>query len=208
VADPTFTPSDVRADLDRLEKLLKRLATEYEMFLAGSIRWPPWQRHAEVEAIVRHYAKNPPQRTIERFRFNTMVHRLRTSLERWNRRQRAIEMEGHRARLAGPTARPLEAEDVNRPHVMVETRASGGKLDAAQLRDLYTSYKNASRARGLPVSGLTYRSFARKVDAAVGQARSHHPGRDVELLLDEVGGKVRLVVRPGAPREEEEPVGR
>jgi hypothetical protein len=91
---------------------------------------------------------------------------------------------------------------------MVETRATAGKLDATQMRDLYTSYKNASRARGLPVSGLSYRSFARKLDAAVGQARGRHPGRDVELLLDEVGGKVRLVVRPGAPREEDEPVGR
>lgn len=208
MADSMFTPTDVRADLDRLEKLLKRLATEYEMFLAGSIKWPPWQRHAEVEAIVRHYAKNPPQRTVERFRFNTMVHRLRTSLERWNRRQRLIEMEGHRARLAGPTARPLEAEDIHRPHVMVETRATAGKLDATQARDLYTSYKNASRARGLPVSGLSYRGFARKLDAAVGQARERYPGRDVELLLDEVGGKVRLVVRPGAPRKEDEPVGR
>ena len=208
MADSLFSPTEVRADLDRLEKLLKRLATEYEMFLAGSVRWPPWQRQAEVEAIVRHFAKNPPQRTVDRFRFNTMVHRLRTSLERWGRRQRAIEMEGHRARLAGRAARPIQAEDVNRPHVMVQMRAGGGCLDATQLRDLYTSYKNASRARGLPVSGLTYRNFARKVDAAVGAARGQHPGRDVELLLDEVGGKVRLVVRPGAPREEEEPVGR
>ncbi len=208
MADTLFTPTEVRADLDRLEKLLKRLATEYEMFLAGSIRWPPWQRQAEVEAVVRHYAKNPPQRTIDRFRFNTMVHRLRTSQERWNRRQRAIEMEGHRTRLAGQAPRPQEAEDVQRPHVMVRTFAGGGKLDATQLRDLYTTYKQASRARGLSVSGLTYRGFAVKVDAAVGQARSHHPGRDVELLLDEVGGKVRLVVRAGPPREEEEPAGR
>jgi len=208
VADSAFIPSDVRSDLDRLEKLLKRFATEYEMYLAGSIKWPPWQRQAEIEAIVRHYAKNPPQRTVERFRFNTMVHRLRTSLERWSRRQRAIEQEGHRARLAGTTARSANAEDVNRPHVMLATVAPAGKADAAQLRDLFTAYKKASRARGLPVSNLTYRSFANKLDHAVKQARGRHPGRDVELLLDEVGGKVRLVVRPGVPREEEEPVGR
>lgn len=208
MADSAFIPSDVRSDLDRLEKLLKRFATEYEMYLAGSIKWPPWQRQAEIEAIVRHYAKNPPQRTVERFRFNTMVHRLRTSLERWSRRQRAIEQEGHRARLAGTTARSANAEDVNRPHVMLATVAPAGKADAAQLRDLFTAYKKASRARGLPVSNLTYRSFANKLDHAVKQARGRHPGRDVELLLDEVGGKVRLVVRPGVPREEEEPVGR
>ncbi len=208
MADSAFIPSDVRSDLDRLEKLMKRFATEYEMYLAGSIKWPPWQRQAEIEAIVRHYAKNPPQRTVERFRFNTMVHRLRTSLERWSRRQRAIEQEGHRARLAGTTARSANAEDVNRPHVMLATVAPAGKADAAQLRDLFTAYKKASRARGLPVSNLTYRSFANKLDHAVKQARGRHPGRDVELLLDEVGGKVRLVVRPGVPREEEEPVGR
>lgn len=208
MADSAFIPSDVRSDLDRLEKLLKRFATEYEMYLAGSIKWPPWQRQAEIEAIVRHYAKNPPQRTVERFRFNTMVHRLRTSLERWSRRQRAIEQEGHRARLAGTTARSANAEDVNRPHVMLATVAPAGKADVAQLRDLFTAYKKASRARGLPVSNLTYRSFANKLDHAVKQARGRHPGRDVELLLDEVGGKVRLVVRPGVPREEEEPVGR
>lgn len=208
MADSIFVPSDVRSDLDRLEKLLKRLATEYEMYLAGSIKWPPWQRQAEIEAIVRHYAKYPPQRTVDRFRFNTMVHRLRTSLERWTRRQRAIEQAGHRARLGGGALRAAEAEDVQRPHVMLSTVAAAGKADAAQLRDLYTAYKQASRARGLPVSSLTYRSFAHKLDAAVKQARTRHPGRDVELLLDEVGGKVRVVVRPGVPREEEEPVGR
>ncbi len=195
MADQLFTPSEIGADLDRLEKLFKRISTEWEMFLARSVRWPPHQRQAEIEAIIRHYLKAPPQRTPDRFRFNTMVHRYRTNSERWRRRLRLLEETGSSRPGSPRRGRQAEIEDISRPHVLLSTRLRKGDASPDQMRDAYLAFRRARKARGHNVAKLTYRAFAEKISQHLGKVRDHAEGRPLELRVDELGGKVRIAVR-------------
>jgi hypothetical protein len=196
MADGIFQPTEVTADLARLEKAMKQLAIEYEMYLSQSTKWPPHQRLAEVTAIIRYYSKFTPRRTVERFRFNTLVHRHTTSMERWSRRLRVIEEKGAAARL-GRHRGQSEAEllDVSKPHTLAAAKLSSGQASGDQLRDFYVAYKQARKARGQAVSQLNYASFAETMKTTLQQARERAGGCDFELRVDEVGGKVRISVR-------------
>jgi hypothetical protein len=204
VADTLFTPTEVSADLNLLEKTLHQLGVDYELFFAGradgkSNLLPPHRRIAEVEAIVRHYTKHPPRRTADRFRFNTLVHRYRMNCERWSRRIRQQEEEGL-GRKAVPGRRSAEL-DLSQPQVLARTRAAAGQATGGQIRDLFLAYRTARKARGMAVLDLEYASFADGLTERLEHARNKSPDRDLELRVDEVDGKVRIAVRP-LPRPE------
>jgi hypothetical protein len=195
MGDQVFTPTEVRADLDRLEKTLKRLSIEYEMYLSQQVRWAPMQRQVECELIIRHYHKHPPRQTTDRFRFNTLVHRFRTSLERWGRRERQLQEQGvMRRRGAGRLKK--RGEDPNRAHTLYCQRLPEGSAVGDQVRDLYTAYRQARRARGQSVAPLSYAPFAGKLDRLLEQARRRAPGKPLELRVEHAGGKVSVSVRP------------
>lgn len=193
MGDSIFTPTEVTSDLNRLEQNLKRLGVEYEMYLTRMTKWAPFKTKAEVEAIIQYYATHVPRRTVDRFRFNTLVHRYRTSQERWTRRERIMNMEGT---AAGPPGKRERLDDPSRPHVLASTKISGGQPQGDQLRDLYLTYKQARVSRGLPVSNLNYSALADRIGQTIEQFRQKYPGKDLELRVDEVGGKVRIAVKP------------
>lgn len=206
MADSIFTPTEVTNDLNRLEQDLKRLGVEYEMYLTRMTKWAPFKTKAEVEAIVQYYSTHIPRRTAERFRFNTLVHRYRTSQERWSRRERAMNLEGS---AAGSRGKRERLDDPNHPHVLASTRVRGDAVAGDQLRDLYLTYKQARVSRGLPVSSLAYSPFADRIGKSIEEFRLRYPGRELELRVDEVGGKVRIAVKPaGGGRETPAPVPR
>ncbi|RMG42834.1 MAG: hypothetical protein D6718_13355 [Acidobacteria bacterium] len=190
-----FEPTEVRKDLDRLDRSLRKLRTQYELFLARITKWPPNETLMEVEAIIRHYTKYPPHRTVDRFRFNTLVHRHRTSMERWRRRQRKLEQIGSGHPRAG--SRRAD-EDLSVPQTLMITRAERGEVKGEQLRDLYLAYRQARKARGLNVAKLRYRKFVETVGRHLQTARSRAGDRDLELRVDTAGGKVTIAVRPVA----------
>lgn len=200
MADTLFTPTEVTADLAILDKLLHQVGVEWELYFAGRAdgkrMFPPSRRLAEIEAIIQYYTKTPPHRTAERFRFNTMVHRYRTSQERVNRRLRQLEEMG--IGLKASANKSLKADDISKPQILAATRTTGGAPTGDQLRDIFQAFRNARRARGLSVSDLNYREFADKLASRLQQAREQVPGRDFELRVDEVGGNVRVAVRPVA----------
>ncbi len=212
--DSLFTPTEVTADLHLLEKTLHQLSVDYELFFAARADGklgvqPPHRRLAEVDAIVRHFVKHPPHRTVDRFKFNTLVHRYRTSWERWRRRMKTLEELG--ATRAAAAAAHRHVEDLSRPQVLLATRLRRGEASPTQLRDVYLAYRTARKARGLSVTNLAYTPFADKVADRLESARRRNPGRDLELRIDELGGQVRVGVRCMARHEDAEspatPVG-
>lgn len=201
MGDSLFTPTEARADLELLDKTMKKLGIEYEMFFSQQIRWPPTRTQNETEAIIRHYQKSPPRQTSDRYRFNTLVHRYRTSQERWARRRRQLEEQGvslrHRYGGSGVPDRAAEraVADISKPQVLLATTAREGSTTGDQMRDVYSAYRQARKARGQSISSLSYAPFANKVGELLARAKERNGGKDVELRVTEVGGKVTLSVR-------------
>jgi hypothetical protein len=202
LGDSLFTPTEVTADLETLEKKIHQLGVDYEVFFTaradGKVNVPPpTRRQAEVEAISRYYLKNPPRRTADRFRFNTLIHRYRMNCERWSRRMRLQEEQGIVGRGTPASRREtLAADDISRPQVLAATRAPQGSVSGGQVRDLFTTFRGARKARGQAVADLSYGEFAERLAERIDEARRLSPGRDLELRVDEVQGRVRVAVRP------------
>ena len=195
MSDAIFTPTEARHDLDQMEKLMKRLSVEWEMYFSQAIRWPPNQRIAEIEAIVRHYTKEPPQRTAERFRFNSLVHRYRTRSELWSRRRRSLEESGVLARRR--SAQRGDPEETRKGDgSFASARAARGHASGPQLRELYTAFRQARRSRGEATADLPYSRFAERMSRHLERARGRSGGRDLELRVADHGGKVKVIVRP------------
>jgi hypothetical protein len=94
--------ADLERDLRRLKSDLGQLEIDYKMFFAGQRTRPPYALRSTVEALVRRLDRTPIQGSGERFRFNTLQHRLRTFVNLWDREVRARE-EGRPGVFSRPT---------------------------------------------------------------------------------------------------------
>jgi hypothetical protein len=139
---------------------------------------------------------------VDRFRFNTLIHRYRTNSDRWRRRLKALEELG--ASRTAQAAAKEHVEDLSKPQVLLATRLRAGQVSSAQIRDVYLAYRTARKARGLAVAGMSYTPFADTLSDQLDQARDRSPGADLELRVDEVGGKVRITVRSVGLEAEED----
>jgi hypothetical protein len=94
--------ADLERDLRTLKSDLVQLEIDYKMFFAGQRKRPPYVLRSTVEALVRRLDRSSIQGSGERFRFNTLQHRLRTFVNLWDREVRARE-EGR----PGPFSSPI-----------------------------------------------------------------------------------------------------
>ncbi len=104
--------------LDALEINLKRLRIEYEQYFKGSLKREPYQLLGRVQKTITRFASDPPRRTAQKFRFNSLVARFHSLRQLWGRTLRELERGIHttqvfRQKRAGdgaPAASKLEPE--------------------------------------------------------------------------------------------------
>ena len=82
-----MTPTEYR-HLDEFERDIKRLQIEYARYFAGDLDRPPTEIREELTARVRQLRLKPNPSTAERFRLNSLIARLNTLGELFDRRLR------------------------------------------------------------------------------------------------------------------------
>ena len=87
----------IAEDVIILEKKLNELIIKYEQYLIGLEKREPLLLLGEVEKLVRRYSGVPINNTMHKHRFTTLVARLNTYREYWNRILKLME-EGRYAR--------------------------------------------------------------------------------------------------------------
>ena len=83
--------SPLGPDLDLLAAELKQLEGEYTMFFAGQLPRPPWETRRRVESVFARWGKRRIDRSVDRFRFQTLQSRFTVFANRWDRALRAKE---------------------------------------------------------------------------------------------------------------------
>jgi len=78
-------------DVILLDQKLNELITKYEQYFIGLEKREPLQLLAEVEKLVRRNTGVPINNTMYKHRFTTLVARLGTYRERWNRVVKLME---------------------------------------------------------------------------------------------------------------------
>ena len=109
---------EIDDELDALEINLKRLRIEYEQYFKGSLKREPYQLLGRVQKTITRFASDPPRRTAQKFRFNSLVARFHSLRQLWGRTLRELEQGVHstqrfRQKSAGdgaPAAPKLEPE--------------------------------------------------------------------------------------------------
>ena len=190
VAEPT---TDAAHDIDLLERDLKRLEGEYQMFFAGRLPRPPWETRSRVDALVTRLDRSPPTNYGERFRFSSLQARFRAFIDLWDRGLRARE-EGR----AGPfAARPPVLVDEPRSspsesRVLAVATFSDPTLETDKLNSLFDGVISARREVGQDV--IPFERFAALISKQVGAFRAK--GCDeVAFRVGVKDGKVSLTAR-------------
>ena len=158
--------------LDKLERDIKRLHIEFSRYFAGDLDRPPMEMRDELTARVRTLRLKPNPSTAERFRLNSLIARLSTIGELFDRRLR-----NHRAR----------SRQVNKAKDAVVAGSERGTRAVRRLfLELYKEEKPAA----------TIASFEKFLEKQVSEIQSRTGCTSVQFRVIENDGRRSLRAKP------------
>ncbi len=187
-------------ELQGLEDALRSLNAQYDAFLYGSSPKPPVEIRRRVGQQIRRLSTAEPDSSADRYRFSTLQGRYNALCERWDRLQGEKEagrrpgVYGHFTKIGGselerrvprPNAPALGSVDREKP-----------LPEPSPERDLFERYRQAKLDRGEDVTGLDFERFVQRLAREREKLRQHFGVEEIEFIIAERDGRVRLVARP------------
>ncbi len=194
-------------ELAQMERDIRQLKIEYDMFFGGGRKRPPTEIEWRIELIVKRYGERGGDMKFgQRFRFTNltqtyakykdvfrkrMVKHEEGKIERhFGAAAKAIEAERARAQAAavkaGTTA-PTTAEAKAFRMVCCEPEREADKVD-----QLYEAFVQAKQLAGEETSKLTRAGFNEFVRKKTKDLQTSKNCRDVEYVVETVDGQVKL----------------
>ena len=196
-------------ELNLLDKQLRRLKIEYEIFFNNPTKRPPTDVEWKVNSLIRKFSDSPRMSFAQRYRYNEMAQRYAIQSDLWRKKMR-IREEGYRrpsdAILSVQGVRVAEHESKHHPayglaHKAADAEGAGDRpfsvqcSDAASEREkvesLYKALSEAKKKSGEKVSG-NLDSFAAFVTKKTSELRKQHGCERVEYSVEMQGGVVKL----------------
>lgn len=195
-------PTDraLEEELTDLAGRIERLRVLYQQYFMGLERMPPLVQREQLERRIRESPLNEARRATYKFRFQSLVQRLRTYEVYWDRLQRDIE-EGRieRGVIQEGGLRPARVTTAEERPVPPALELAPRPLESASpdpVEALYRDFLNARERVGLPVEGITLDAFRLSIE----RQRRIHAERlgvpDVSFTVAIKDGKVVLQARP------------
>ncbi len=204
-------------ELDLLDKQLRRLKIEYEIFFNNPSKRPPTDVEWKVLSLIRkfsdgRFSEGTRMNFSQRFKYNEMAQRYAVQSDLWRKKMR-IREEGYRrpadALLSVQGVRVVEEREAKHNPVYglshhAETaeagtssdrpfsvQCSGAAAEREQVESLYKALTEAKQKSGEKVS-VNFESFAAFVKKKKSELRKQHHS-DTEVYSDELqGGHVKL----------------
>lgn len=188
-------PSDkaIEEELADLTARIERLRVLYQQYFMGMERIPPLVQREQLERRVRESALNDVRRAAVKFRFQSLIQRLRTYEVYWDRLQRDIE-EG---RVERGVAQEGGLRPARAPRADAERAAAPpDPTPEDPVEALFRDFLRAREQVGLPVEGITLDAFRLSIE----RQRRIHSERlgvpDVSFTVAVKDGRVVLQARP------------
>lgn len=179
-------------DMALFEQSLNELVIKYEQYFLGLEKREPLKLLAMVESCVRKYANVSIVNTMHKFKYNTLVARLCSYKQYWNRINRLIE-EGKysrdRFKLAMHQGKPLAAPSGSAP-VPEQPRPD------MEVSAIYREYVEARKACRLPVDNITPDMIASALEKQKPSIVSKYGCDNVEFKVVIEAGTPKIKVRP------------
>jgi hypothetical protein len=192
-------------ELSQLERDVRQLKIEYEMFFGGGRKRPPTEIEWRIELITKRYGERGGEMKYhQRFRFNNLAQTYAKYREVFRKRLAQRE-EGKIQRHYGAAAKAIEAERAKASPVVPEAapEASVGTVpfrvvcsepekEVEKVDQLFEAFVRAKQQAGEDTSKVTHAGFKEFVRKKTKDLQAQKNCRDVEYVVELVEGQVKL----------------
>jgi hypothetical protein len=206
--------ASIDEELGQLERDIRQLKIEYDQYFGGGRKRPPTEIEWRIELIVKRYAERSGELKFgQRFRYNNLtqtyakykdIFRKRTQQKEEGRQQRhfgaaAKAIEAERAKAHAPV--PAVTGGVSTPvtNVSATPQADAFRMvcseperEAEKVDQLYQAFLQAKARAGEETGKLSPDGFKEFVRKKTKDLQSKQKCRDVEYVVETVGGQVKL----------------
>jgi hypothetical protein len=194
-------------ELGQLERDIRQLKIEYEMYFGGGRKRPPTEIEWRVELMVKRYAERSGELKYgQRFRYNNLSQTYAKYKDMFRKRLQQRE-EGKVQRHFGAAAKAIEAERA-KLQVTTQTGATAGsnaedakafrmvcsepEKETEKVDQLYDAFLQAKQAAGEETAKVTKAGFSEFVRKKTKDLQEKKNCRDVEYVVEVVDGQVKL----------------
>jgi hypothetical protein len=179
----------IAEDLASFELTLNELVIRYEQYFLGMEKREPLPLLAEVERAARTYQNVPIVNTMVKFKYNSLVARLNSYKQYWNRITRLIE--------EGKYSRDRFKMEMH--------RKTGGTRDrepkpapatGTDVEQVYRQYVEARKACNLSVDNVTPEMIASVIEKQKPALLGKYGCQGVEFKVVVEDGKPKIKARP------------
>lgn len=207
-------------ELAQLERDIRQLKIEYDMYFGGGRKRPPTEIEWRIELLIKRYAERGGElKFAQRFRFNNLSQTYAKYKDVFRKRLTQRE-EGKVHRHFGAAAKAIEAERARtQPEVPVKEAAVAAAASVAppapsptgpvesrgfrmvcsqpekephKVEQLYEAFLRAKQEAGEETSKLNRDGFSEFVRKTTRDLQIRKNCRDVEYVVETVDGQVKL----------------
>jgi hypothetical protein len=191
-------------ELAQMERDIRQLKIEYDMFFGGGRKRPPTEVEWRIELLIKRYGERGGELKFgQRFKFNNLTQTYAKYKDVFRKRMMKHE-EGKVDRHFGAAAKAIEAERA-KAHVETEKAAptaaearafrmvcSEPEKEGEKVDQLFEAFVQAKQQAGEDTNKLTRSGFNEFVKKKTKDLQTSKNCRDVEYVVETVDGQVKL----------------
>lgn len=197
-------------EFNQLERDIRQLGIEYEMYFSGGRPRPPADTQWRVESVIKKFGSGAKLTFSQRFRFDQLVSKFSKHNEVWRRKLKARE-EGRVVHHYGAAAKKLEADRAaqaaahvpahptpapapgrpERPQGGYQMACSDPEHEGEKVQELYNALVTAKQQAG-EQAGVSFDQFQKFVKQKTSQLKSQLGVKEVEYVVALEDGQVKL----------------
>jgi hypothetical protein len=193
-------------ELAGLERDIRQLKIEYDMYFGGGRKRPPSEIEWRIELVIKRYAERGGDlKYTQRFRFTNLAQTYAKYKEVFRKRVARRE-EGKIERHFGAAAKAIEAERAKTQTVSVSTAepqaagtaktfrvtCSAPEKEADKVEQLYEAFVRAKQEAGEELGRMTRLGFNEFVRKKTKDLQEQKNCSEVEYVVETVDGQVKL----------------
>jgi hypothetical protein len=190
-------------ELSQLERDIRQLKIEYDMYFGGGRKRPPTEIEWRIELIIKRYAERGGEMKYnQRFRFSNLSQTYAKYKDVFRKRLAQRE-EGKVQRHFGAAAKAIEAERAKAQAAAAATAsAEAAKVfrvvctapekEADKVEQLYEAFVRAKKEAGEEMHKMTRAGFNEFVRKKTKDLQKQKNCKEVEYVVETVDGQVKL----------------
>lgn len=185
-------------ELAGLERDIRQLKVEYDMYFGGGRKRPPTEIEWRIELVIKRYSERGGElKYTQRFRFNNLTQSYAKYKEMFRKRLAQRE-EGKVQRHFGAAAKAIEAERAKAQGAAAESPkvfrvvCTAPEKEADRVEQLYEAFVSAKQAAGEDLGKLTRAAFNEFVRKKTKDLQTQKNCHEVEYVVETIDGQVKL----------------